>query len=251
MMQRSPSWISRLETGQIGIRSKELRELLDYYEVADRSLREHLEELAEQGRQRAWWSSFRDSLPEQYYRYIGYEHEASGIEWAGSAVIPGLLQTPDLARAIHDRHIPKLADSLIQERVTVRMRRKQLVFGERAMPLKVVLAEAALRREIGGRDVLCGQLDALLDAMDLPNVEVQVVPDTYDVAALLPPSLTIFSMGPDEPKVVHREDTFVDSFETGEMARQGLEIFQIVSAVALSQESSRAFVQDLRTQLCG
>jgi transcriptional regulator with XRE-family HTH domain len=68
----SPSKVSRLETGQRGARARDIRDLCDLYEV-DGEQRQHLLELASEGKQRAWWQPL--GLP--YSTYLGLEAEAT------------------------------------------------------------------------------------------------------------------------------------------------------------------------------
>ena len=90
----SPSKVSRLETGQRGASARDIRDLCDLYEV-DEEQRQHLMELAIEGKQRAWWQPL--GMP--YPRYVGLEAEAASISDYGLGIMPGLLQTADYARA--------------------------------------------------------------------------------------------------------------------------------------------------------
>ena len=93
------SKISRIETGQRGIRPKELRELLAEYGVPDRE-QAALVAIASRGGQRGWWHPYTDVLPGAYLDYVIMESAASEIMTYEAQVIPGLLQTDDYARAI-------------------------------------------------------------------------------------------------------------------------------------------------------
>jgi transcriptional regulator with XRE-family HTH domain len=91
-----PSTISRLETGQRGANKADIVRLCDLYQVDERH-RSQLAELAAEGKKRSWWQ--RLGLP--YAHYVGLETAAESISDYGLAVVPGLLQTPDYARALH------------------------------------------------------------------------------------------------------------------------------------------------------
>jgi transcriptional regulator with XRE-family HTH domain len=249
-IERSTSWISRVEGGRIGIRSKELRELLDRYGVRDVNLRQELLELAEQGRQRAWWSEYRGSISETYYRYIGYEHEASRVDWAGHAVIPGLLQTEDYARAVNERFLPPLSDRAIRDGVAIRLKRQELLRSPRELQLSVLLDEAVLRRLVGTRAALCGQLDALLTAMAYPNVEVRLLPEGALAAAGMPLNLTIFTLGADEPRIVHREDALTADFQEGDQAAPHVAAVEHLRSTARSVAESRVIIRGIRHEIC-
>ena len=93
------SKISRIETGQRGIRPKELRELLTEYGVPDRE-QAALVAIASRGGQRGWWHPYADVLPGPYLDYVIMESAAAEIMIYEAQVVPGLLQTDDYARAI-------------------------------------------------------------------------------------------------------------------------------------------------------
>jgi len=97
----SPSKVSRLETGQRGASERDINDLCDLYEVGDEQ-RQHLLELASEGKQRAWWQSF--ALP--YSTYVGLEAEATSISDYGLGMVPGLLQTADYAPCRRPRGHP-------------------------------------------------------------------------------------------------------------------------------------------------
>ncbi|HET8657936.1 MAG TPA: DUF5753 domain-containing protein, partial [Micromonosporaceae bacterium] len=93
--------------------------------------------------------------------------------------IPGLLQTEDYARAVillgHSSSSP--AD--IEHRVQLRMQRQQSVFSHHpgAGPrIWAVVDEAALRRPVGGPKVMRAQLEKLIEATTVPEVQLQVMP---------------------------------------------------------------------------
>jgi hypothetical protein len=247
-LERSASWLSRLESGQIGIRAKELSELLDTYGIPVGPLRDELQTLAAQGRRRAWWSSYRDSLPDDYYQYIGFEAEATRIDWSGSAVIPGWLQTEAYARALV-RQLSSLPPAVQDDRVAVRMRRKALVLGSGTLPFGAVLGEAALVRDVGDRDVMHDQLKAIGDAMDRPNVELRILPSSSVLSARMATGLTIFTLGVNEPKIVHTEDLLAGAFIEGKQAIELVELQATLRATALNAIDSKALITGMTTSL--
>src|SRR5580698_8468464 len=72
------SKISRIETGQRGIRPKELRELLTEYGVPE-SEQAALVAIASRDGQRGWWHPYADILSEAYLDYVIMESAASEI----------------------------------------------------------------------------------------------------------------------------------------------------------------------------
>jgi transcriptional regulator with XRE-family HTH domain len=247
-IDRSASWLSRLEAGQIGIRSKELHELLDEYGVQDRAVRQELESLAAEGRRRAWWSPYRESLPEDYYRYIGLEAEAIRLDWVGNAAIPGWLQTEDYARALHLQMAPTIPHPVQEDRINVRMRRQRLVFGPEALPLHVVIGEGVLRRHVGGGPVLHGQLARLASAAERPNVQIQILPEASPASAMMPLSLTIITL-PGAEIIVHLENPMNGFFQEGDQANQYLALHRSLAAAALDAGASRLLLAQVQREV--
>src|SRR5258708_3086507 len=118
------SKISRIETGQRGIRPKELRELLTEYGVPDRE-QAALVAIASRGGQRGWWHPYADVLPGPYLDYVIMESAAAEIMTYEAQVVPDLLQTDAYARAIAAAEPGFSTDQQREEAVTARAARRQ------------------------------------------------------------------------------------------------------------------------------
>jgi transcriptional regulator with XRE-family HTH domain len=165
------SKISRIETGQRGIRPKELRELLTEYGVAEQE-QNALAAIAQAGR-----ASSRqrggDATPGPYREYLALEQAASDIFAYDPQHIPDLLQTPQYAQAA-TAAVPSLpADTTYGTPADLLLSRQQ-VLGKRRPRLTALIGETALRQGTGGRDVRRDQLRAL--AAVGGRVVVQVLP---------------------------------------------------------------------------
>ena len=108
------STISRWETGDRRIRPVDLRRLLDLYDVHG-DQREVMLTLARQARERGWWRSYSDAVPEWFEVYLGLEAEAAVIRDYSAELVPGLLQTADYYRAFM-RAAPAAGDEETIER---------------------------------------------------------------------------------------------------------------------------------------
>jgi transcriptional regulator with XRE-family HTH domain len=176
-LQVSSSKVSRFETGQRGVSARDIRSLCDLYEVnADQ--RQHLTELAREGKRRAQWQP--RGLP--YSTYVGLEAEATSISDYGLGVMPGLLQTSDYARAVVRALVPKWVPDVVEQRVAGRMVRQQLLFSERPPRFEAVVDESVLHRVVGSEAIMRAQLERLLELCALPCVTLRVIP--YEAGAL-------------------------------------------------------------------
>lgn len=170
------SKISRIETGQRGIRGKELRELLAEYGVADQQ-QAILTAMADPRGAFGWHREYADVLPGAYQDYLILEAGASMVSVYEAQRIPALLQTPAYARELAEAD-PILADSDARERAASAMlARQQAILGDRKRDVHVVIGEAALRQEVGGPEVMEGQLGLLAGLSgDSGTVTVQILP---------------------------------------------------------------------------
>ena len=177
----SPSKLSRLETGQRGASPLDIRRLCDLYGV-DGEQRSHLLELASEGKQRAWWQPL--GLP--YSTYIGLEAEARFISDFGLSTVPGLLQTPDFARAMVRAAVPTWTPDIVEQRVRGRIARQRLLYSGSAPVFEAILDESVLHRVVGSAAIMEAQLRHLQETSELSSVTIRVLP--YDAGALPAPN---------------------------------------------------------------
>ena len=170
------SKISRLERGRSGAKQRDVADLLTLYGVTDEAEREELLDLARQASTPGWWQQYNDILPRWFELYVGLERAASIIRTYELQFVHGLLQTEDYARAVILIANAHASAEEIDRRVSVRMKRQQLLTQPDAPELWTVLDEAVLRRPPGGPGVMRAQLEHLLELTDLPNVTLQIVP---------------------------------------------------------------------------
>jgi transcriptional regulator with XRE-family HTH domain len=159
------SKISRIETGQRGIRAKELRELLTEYDVSD-SEQEALLAIAHSGRQTGWWLEYGDVLSEAGQDYVIMELAATEILAYEPNQVPDLLQTPEYAIALADADANCTSDDQREHAIEVKLARQRIVLGARSVRLEVVITEGALRQAVGGPRVLRGQLEWLANVAE-------------------------------------------------------------------------------------
>jgi len=205
-IRASESKISRMELGRVGFKERDVADLLTLYGVVDDDQRAALLSLARQANTPGWWHVYGDLLATWFQSYLDLEAAAALIRTYEVQFIPGLLQTRDYARAVillgHE-HAP--ADE-IDRRVELRMARQQLLTRPEAPPLWAVIDEAALRRPIGGPEVMRAQIASLVDAASLPSVRLQIVPFHVGGHAGAGGAFTILRFGDrDLPDVIYIE----------------------------------------------
>ncbi|GAA0840950.1 helix-turn-helix domain-containing protein [Streptosporangium amethystogenes subsp. fukuiense] len=224
-----------------------VRLLLDLYQVVDPAVREAILDLARQSRERGWWAKYKDvfggSLP-------GFEAEASQIRTVELVTIPGLLQTADYATAVFQAG-QVLDQTAVQRRVEARLARQAILHRDDPPQIWAVIDEAALRKMVGGPNVMAEQLSHLAQMAMRPNIAVQVLPDSSGAHAAMGSGFVILDfMGDLDPSIVYLETPTDNLFlERPEEVQAYTLIFNRVVAAALTVEESVRYVAALVDQL--
>ena len=204
---RASEWkIHRLENGQVGFKDRDIVDLLRLYQVTDPEEVAEFVTLAREANSPGWWRHYGDLLPSWFRTYVDLEAAAALIRTYEGQFVPGLLQTDDYMRAVvRGAHLEDNSEE-VGRRVRLRMARQTLLTREQPPRLWAVIDEAALRRPVGGREVMRGQLERLLEASKLPNVTLQVLPFAAGAHAAMVGSFSILRFGDQElPDVVYLE----------------------------------------------
>lgn len=241
------SKVSRIETGTSGVKPADVRLLLDAYGLADRQLRELLLVLAgsdDSGGRHHWWHAYRGVLPPTYRDFISLESQASTMRTLETTVVPGLLQTPEYARAVTEAALEGASKERLDTLVEVRLTRQDVLRTEPPLELAAVLDEAVLRREVGGPGVMTRQLNRLVEAARLPHVRLQILPFTAGAHIGVTGPFVIFSFSRTSDLDVVVLDHLTSSLylERKEDLRVYSEAFNALSIHALSPEDSLDFI---------
>jgi Domain of unknown function (DUF5753)/Helix-turn-helix domain len=173
----SASKISRMETGRISFKERDVEDLLTLYGLHDPEERGQLVALVAQSRQTGWWHRYNDRMPKWFEDYVGLEEAAARIQSWELQFVPGLVQTEQYARAVVEHGHPRSPGSPeVDSMVELRMRRQRILDGTHPPRLWMVLDESVLHRTFGLPAVLKGQLDRLLEVTELPHISLQVIP---------------------------------------------------------------------------
>jgi transcriptional regulator with XRE-family HTH domain len=167
-LELSRSSLFRLETGETRASVHVIKSMMDEYDIRDDDLLD----------------AAREALKPSPYakygvtdtRYVEVEADAARVyEFAGLS-LPGLLQTEAYMRAVFEhghRRTPKQLENDVKVRS---MRKQRLTSDDDPLELVAIIDEAALRREVGGPEVMCVQLAHLVEMAALPAVTLQVLP---------------------------------------------------------------------------
>jgi transcriptional regulator with XRE-family HTH domain len=242
-LECSPSKVSRIETGRVPVRARDVRDMLDLYGVPPED-REVLVKLSRESKQPGWWRDYNDVLPDWFEMYVGLEAEATTIWLFNSLLVPGLLQTREYTRAIIDASVRDFSDEEVEQLVAFRQARQEMLSRENPPQFWAVLDEAVLRHRIGGAKVLHDQLHHLIERSRARHITLQVIPFT---AGAYPSMMTSFTMlgfpEPADPKVVYLEALSSSLLlERPEQVDLYTKAFEQLRAAALSPNDSRELI---------
>jgi transcriptional regulator with XRE-family HTH domain len=232
----SPSKVSRMETGQRGATARDIRDLCDLYGVASADERARMAKLAAEGKQQGWWQSYE---LDYFATYVGLEEATTAMRMYQSTTIPGLLQTPDYARAMCGVLVPEVSAERTEEFVEVKRRRQVRLSGESPLPLSVILDEAVLHRVVGGPAAMARQLDRLVEATSIYEVTIQVIPYSAGAHAAMDSTFSIMEFADSVPALVYVEGLvgWIYIERPQDVARYE-HVFDLLQDSALSPEDS-------------
>lgn len=241
----SQSKISRLENGRRSISQRDVRDLCGVYDVDDHRIVDSLMQMAKDSRQQGWWHAFGD-IP--YSVYIGLETDAASLRMYEPQVIPGLLQTRPYAEALINGALPESAAADVDKRVGVRIRRQDRITDtESPLRLWAVVDEAALRRVVGGKNLMREQLEHLIEQSQLPHVTVQVLPFEMGAHPGISGHYAILEF-PDtaDSSVVYIEGVTSDLYleKANDVQRYSV-MYEHLRAQALNVDQTRVFISDI------
>lgn len=206
LIRASESKISRMELGRVGFKERDIADLLSLYGITHQDERAALLALAKQAKTPGWWQRYGDILPSWFQTYLGLEEAASLIRTYEVQFVPGLLQTEDYARAVINHGNSGATGEEIERRVSLRLKRQQLLTRSGAPQLWAVVDEAVLRRPMGSPAVMAAQIESLIKSSELPNVTLQVLPFHVGAHSAEAGAFTILRFPePDLPDVVYTE----------------------------------------------
>ena len=242
LLNCSPAKISRIENGIVSARVVDMRLLLDRYGDQDQEHRAYLERLARESNKRGWWQDYDDTIPPYYADFIGLETDASYIKTWEPTAVPGLLQTPEYARAVMLANPAMISPDKLDNFISIRRERQARLDQDTVVRLDVVIWEAALITTVGGDEVQRGQLSRLLELMDRPNISVQVLPLEAGDKASMSGSFVMFSFGSERSV----STVFVENLTSSQYLERDQElrgytlVFDALRSAALSPAASAA-----------
>ena len=250
-IRASRSKISRMETGQVGFKPRDITDLLSLYGVTDKETQSEFLSLARQASRPDWWTRYSDVLPDWFENYLGLEAASSTIRSFELQFVYGLFQTEDYARAVTRLGHQGATAAEIDRRVGLRIRRQDLL--ARANPPRIwsIMDEAVLRRALGGPAVMRAQLRHLVEVDRKAQVTLQVVPFDRGGHSGASGSFTILRFQEhDLPDVVYAEQlTSALYLEQRADVEHYLEVMDQLSTEALTPAATIRFIERIASEI--
>lgn len=249
LLGSSSAHMSQIEAGTSAISEERLRRLAAHCACADEELIEALVAMATE-RSRGWWDDYRGVLPQVHMDVAEAEHHATFLHEVVITYVPGLLQTPEYARAVFGYMRPELPDSELTARVEHRIRRRLVIERDHPTSYETIVHEFALRVRVADRRTASAQLRWILDQIEQGHVSVRVIPMDQDGFAGADASMMY--MGGPLPQL----DTGMRDTPTGTLfidaeaqLRQLRTLFRKVEKASLDPTTSRDFIHGMTKEL--
>jgi transcriptional regulator with XRE-family HTH domain len=197
--------LSRIENREQSVKPPELEQLLDVYGVTDPTLRQCLSELASNSRERGWIRDIRKHLPDEFHRFLDWETTLVAYRQFETLLVPGLLQTPEYARALISGVNPSLTEDEVERRAMARMARQQIL--SRSIPprLHVILDAGVLERPVGTPQIIRKQLRHLSETAESSHVTIQVLPKSVGASPALEGPFSLLTLPEPIPDLGYTE----------------------------------------------
>ncbi|HEX3513090.1 MAG TPA: helix-turn-helix transcriptional regulator [Trebonia sp.] len=246
-IRSSRSKISRMETGRVGLKVRDVEDLLTLYGVTGEQPRAKVIALARRTKAPEWWAKYNDILPDWFETYLGLESAATSIRSFEMQFVPGLFQTEDYARAVTMLGHQTARRDEVERRVGLRLKRQELLARPQPPRIWAVMDEAVLRRPVGGLAVMRAQLRHLVGAARMPRVTLQVVPFARGGHAGASGSFSILRFEErDLPDVVYVEQlTSAVYLDQRQDIEHYLEVVDRLSGEALTPADTTRFIEQV------
>ncbi|MGW1749943.1 helix-turn-helix domain-containing protein [Streptomyces sp. NPDC002092] len=186
----------------------------------------------------------RAGHPAYFEKVLEAEKQALTIEEWCPTLFPGLLQTPDYARAVTLAGLPLSADAEVEKKVNARMARADLFEADHHTPeYWVILHESLITEPLLAAQDMTAQLDRIAELADRRRITPQIVPRKQKAYPLMAASIMTMTF-PDAPPLVYTEASYsgvtVDDPALVERYRKA---YDRLRAVALSPDTSLAMIK--------
>jgi transcriptional regulator with XRE-family HTH domain len=250
-MQWSLSKLIRIENGSVSISRSDLKVLLEHYGIVDDARIDELLALGKAARERSWWSVYSDVAPPRLLQFVEYEAAARITRSFEPLLIPGLLQTEEYTREVIGKFDASEPKDRTDTLVALRLKRQELLKQDGPPPwFFFILDESVVRRLVGGREVMRGQIRHLIELASRRNVTIEIVPFSAGISRGMQGPFVVFEFPEaEDDDVLYLESTRGDwnwtSRENSEEILDYRVIFEELRGMSLGEGGSVEFLRGL------
>lgn len=250
-VDRTQSWLSKMESGDVSISAASVRLLLMSY-GRDRDEVEEWAALTRQASERGWWESeeYKSVVLDDFSEYLSVEAAVTRMSFFDIQLLPGIAQTSEYAKALLKAHLPPERQAEIDDLVALRLARHDRLFAEDDGPqIRVVLDDPAIHRPIGGPAVMREQLKWLLELGKRKNFDLRVLPLAAGAEAAAGTPFVYLEFHGDPDFVFH--ECITSSYyvrDPADVQRHRI-TFERLQSAALSQKASADLIQKVMDDL--
>lgn len=237
-LDKTRSALQRIETGVTKADVHFVRSAMDIYDTYDPTLVDQAREAAKP----PWFRAYGT----EDMGYVDVETHAASVKEFSGLKLPGLLHTEAYIRALFAHSRRRRSPEQLRNDIEVRLiRQERLTSEENPLEVAAIIDESALRREVGGREVMRGQLRHLVEVAELSGVTLQVLP--LKVHSALDGGFTLLSFHDhDEPDLLFVEYiTGALHIEEDDEVRACKLNFDRLGVEALSPDDSVALIKKI------
>ncbi|MET8867229.1 helix-turn-helix transcriptional regulator [Nonomuraea sp. NPDC004580] len=178
---------------------------------------------------------------------VGIEQQAAMLRTWQPLIVPGMLQTPEYARAIF-RGKPGTTPEVVEQNVADRMQRQDVLQRENGPTLWAVRDEGVLTRPIGAKAVMAEQMAHLLAFDDHPRVNVRILPRDSWLTTGLQGAFILLS-GPRMPDMAYLESVTLSQITAdADRVLETKSRYEMLHGDALSRRASLQLIEEIATQ---
>lgn len=229
IIERSQSVVSRIEGGLTGIRTKDLRDLVQFYAEAigttgqgaptDGGEPVNMDDFLELNKgavSRGRWRGFRNVYSKWFRMAVDLETDASTIDLYQSEIIHGLFQTEDYMRTLFTEAEVRRGDQSTDMMIKARLERRDILTKTSAPEVTAVLSESGLRRMVGSPEIMRLQHAHLAQLAEQPNIHIHVAPFRCRAVAALAYPFVRFRVPAANASTPPLEFVFVEQLTNGD-----------------------------------
>ncbi|WP_146108265.1 helix-turn-helix transcriptional regulator [Actinokineospora auranticolor] len=229
--------LSKIEHGDAKLSDRDLERAVAVYRI-DADHGERLQELATEARRKLPPSRVREWAA----KYVNLERSATRLDMVQFDMFPGAMQTEEYARAVLTRSVT-IPRSSVDVMARDRARRADRFRTDERCRVRLIVGEEAIRRPVGGPEVMRAQLTFLLSVAQLPHVTVQALPLSGGAHASAGVAFTVVELLDGRARLVYVEGLTAADYLVREHVSTYSLAFESLTAAAMSPDATRELVE--------